>query len=210
VALLPDRPWPTVSAGSPATPTRVVLPVPSDLEIVAGLHQGAEWAAEALYDRVHTAITRTLQRLLRFDRGELDDLVQASFERILRFLSERSLERACNLPAWSSAVAANVALDHLRRRTRERRLFDTDCDHLEPRSHQENPERTTELRASAQRLQGLLGRMKPHYAETLVLHDVLGHDLAEIAALTGASVAAAQSRLVRGRKELLRRAKEKP
>jgi DNA-directed RNA polymerase specialized sigma24 family protein len=33
----------------------------------------------------------------------------------------------------------------------------------------------------------------------------MGHPLAEIAQLTGSSIAAAQSRLVRGRKELMRR-----
>jgi DNA-directed RNA polymerase specialized sigma24 family protein len=39
----------------------------------------------------------------------------------------------------------------------------------------------------------------------LLLHDVVGHELTEIAALTGASVAAVQSRLVRGRHELMER-----
>jgi DNA-directed RNA polymerase specialized sigma24 family protein len=36
------------------------------------------------------------------------------------------------------------------------------------------------------------------------LHDLLGHELAEIAQFTGVTAAAAPSRLVRGRKELLR------
>ena len=50
----------------------------------------------------------------------------------------------------------------------------------------------------------LLG-MKPDQAQTVFLHDVLGHELAEIALMTQVSVAAAQSRLVRGRRELYRR-----
>ena len=39
----------------------------------------------------------------------------------------------------------------------------------------------------------------------LVLHDVLGHNLAEVAEMSGITVAAAQSRLVRGRREFLKR-----
>jgi RNA polymerase sigma-70 factor (ECF subfamily) len=47
--------------------------------------------------------------------------------------------------------------------------------------------------------------MKPDQAQTVFLHDVLGHELAEIALMMQVSVAAAQSRLVRGRRELYRR-----
>jgi RNA polymerase sigma factor (sigma-70 family) len=181
----------------------------TDDQIMAGLLRGEEWAAEALYDRVHAHVERTLRRLLRFQTSELDDLMQASFERIIRFLSERTLLAGSNLPAWSSAVAANVALDFLRRRGSERRLFTQLGSSIDAiRGQEAGPERNTDARLSVARLQQLLARMRPKYAETLVLHDILGHDLTEIARLTGASVAATQSRLVRGRKELLRRTKK--
>jgi DNA-directed RNA polymerase specialized sigma24 family protein len=48
--------------------------------------------------------------------------------------------------------------------------------------------------------------MKPSLAEAVLLFDVLGHNLQEVASLTGVSLSAAQSRLHRGRKELVRRA----
>jgi len=210
------RDRPLAPARAPATtlaagPARVATPrTPSDEEIVAALAAGAEWAAEHLYDRTHAHVERTLRRVLRFQHGEHADLVQASFERMLRFLSQRSLTGACNLPGWASAVAANVALDHLRKRARERRLFDGEGTALDAvHAGDAGPERAAAARAAASRVQQLLARMKPKHAETVVLHDVLGHDLAEIAAMTGASVSATQSRLVRGRKDLLRRAKER-
>jgi DNA-directed RNA polymerase specialized sigma24 family protein len=47
--------------------------------------------------------------------------------------------------------------------------------------------------------------MSPKKAMVLVLHDVLGHELAEVSVMLGISVSAAQSRLVRGRRDLLGR-----
>lgn len=39
-------------------------------------------------------------------------------------------------------------------------------------------------------------------AWTFLLHDVYGYDLKEVGEITGASLSAAQSRLVRGRREI--------
>jgi DNA-directed RNA polymerase specialized sigma24 family protein len=70
-----------------------------------------------------------------------------------------------------------------------------------------NLERQLEARAEIGELHNILSVMDPAQAETVLLHDVHGHELTEIALIMGVSVAAAQSRLVRGRKELLRRAR---
>jgi RNA polymerase sigma-70 factor (ECF subfamily) len=196
----------------------------SDEEIVLGLTRGEPRSAEQLYDRVHLHVQASLRRILRSTGPDYEDLVQASFERILKTLTERALKSPYNLPGWASAVATHVALDALRRRVREQRLFarfaqgpglgeaELDLARTSAQVGQQgpstDPERALSARAELQRLQRILGAMNPKHADVLVLHDVLGHELSAIADITGLTVAAAQSRLVRGRKDLLRRAQK--
>ena len=187
---------------------RVEPRVSTDAELIEALQRGEDWAATALYDRVQGPVVRTLARLLRQRQSaELEDLTQTTFERMIRFLTQRSLGGSCNLPGWSRAVATNVAIDFLRRDVSERRLFVPSESCVEELRATDAPaEASLDSRTSLRRVQTIIAAMSPKYAETVVLHDVLGHDLAEIADMMGVTVAATQSRLVRGRKDLLRRA----
>jgi RNA polymerase sigma-70 factor (ECF subfamily) len=103
-----------------------------------------------------------------------------------------------------------VAIDSVRAKMRERRVFGGEPVELADRdaSAKQSGTERVETRAEIARLQQVLASMNPAQAEAVYLHDVLGHDLAEIAELSGTTVAAAQSRLVRGRKDFLRRAKK--
>ena len=80
----------------------------SDEEIVLGLTRGETRAAEQLYSRVHLHVQASLRRILRSTGPDYEDLVQASFEKILRTLTERALKSPYNLPGWASAVALRV------------------------------------------------------------------------------------------------------
>ncbi|HEY4104822.1 MAG TPA: RNA polymerase sigma factor [Polyangiaceae bacterium] len=183
---------------------------PSDEQIVRGLLAGEEWAAEALYDRLAPVVDRALRRVLQSSGDEHDDLVQIVFERIVRTLTERKFAGACSLSTWATAIAAHVGIDALRARVRERAVVWEDRargDEQAARISSGNLERQLEARAEIGELHNILSVMDPAQAETVLLHDVHGHELTEIALIMGVSVAAAQSRLVRGRKELLRRAR---
>src|SRR5207244_4558477 len=121
---------------------------------------------------------------------------------------EHGGEPILNLAAWASGIATHAALDALRARIRERGLFqaeDTGGTLQLGLASSVRPEPQLEARRQLVVVQEVLAKMKADLAEAVVLHDMLGHDLAEVAALTNVTKAAAQSRLVRGRKQLLRR-----
>jgi RNA polymerase sigma-70 factor (ECF subfamily) len=181
----------------------------TDEALLAGLERRENWAAAALFERLENVVERSLYRILQQRTSDFEDLVQMTFERIVRTLIERRFAAQCSLATWASAIASNVAIDALRARIRERRLFageplESADNHVSSRHSGSD---RLEQRAEILRLQRVLSQMNPGQAEALYLHDVVGHELSEIAEITGVSVAAAQSRLVRGRKEFLRRAK---
>jgi RNA polymerase sigma-70 factor, ECF subfamily len=172
----------------------------SDDEIIDAFERGDRRTAELLFDRLDTVINRTLLRILGRREEDHDDLVQACFEQILTTLARGKFARACKLSSWAVSVTTNVALTAIRRRQRDRRCVTIDPG--EERLQGRGSGATPEERVMIEALRSALATLGPGTAEVVILHDMVGHDLAEIAVLTGLSVSAAQSRLVRGRAAL--------
>jgi RNA polymerase sigma-70 factor (ECF subfamily) len=190
----------------PTTPTtQATQATATDDQICSALAAGQGGAAEAVYDRIADVVQAVLYRLLGAD-AERDDLTQQAIERVISTIVSGRYARGCSLRSWATLLAQHVAVDALRVRARERRLFDRSATHhaLElVAANTDTPERLTDARRRVALLQSALASVNRERSEAVVLHDVLGHDLAEIAQLKGVSVAAAQSRLVRGRKDVL-------
>ena len=131
----------------------------------------------------------------------------AEAERIIGTIVSGRYMRDCSLTSWATLITQHLAIDTMRSRTRDRKVFDrhvgTQTVELVP-DVDRSTEQIVETQRRAHRLVTVLASISSTHAETVVLHDLLGHDLAEIARLTGVSVAAAQSRLVRGRRKALR------
>jgi RNA polymerase sigma factor (sigma-70 family) len=198
---LPDAPV----AGAVAAPASR-----TQAEVLRGAVAGEPWAYAALYDALYPIVARALQKILH-QTPDYEDLVQTSFELIVRTLQKPRAREIENLAAWASAIAARVALDSLRARIRERRVFNRDADTAHAVDSVPGPklERSLDARRELEWLQTTLAAMNSEQAEAVLLHDVLGHDLWEVASMTEVSPAAAQKRLSRGHLELKKRAERR-
>jgi RNA polymerase sigma-70 factor (ECF subfamily) len=176
----------------------------SDEDLVCAVQEGNDAVAAQVHARLATVIDRTLLRV--FGRRELDhdDLMQAAFEQIVLTLTRRTYAGNCSLKTWAARVTANVGLNALRARRRERAVLDRNAEPTEGVSGGDL-ERASHARAQLRRVMDALSVMNRRRAQAVFLHDIEGYALHEISALTGVSLAAAQSRLVRGRRELLKR-----
>ncbi len=192
----PLRPLRLVKGNSPASQ----LPAAeADGALLAAVIAGEAAAAANFHDRLRPVIERTLGRLLGARDPDHDDLVQQALIDLV--LSLERFRGECPLDAWAAVIAARTAYKHIRRRKIERRLFAlTDSETFDRADRAASG--TALLRNSIRRVQKHLTDMDANRAWTFVLHDVHGFSLKEISDITKVSVAAVQSRLVRGRKEM--------
>jgi RNA polymerase sigma-70 factor (ECF subfamily) len=172
-----------------------------ELELVSRVSRGDARAIASFYDRVRPIIDRKLKRLLGLHDADFDDMVQNSLIELMRSLDHFRGEGS--LDGWVGIVSARVVFRQIRERQSERRIFaapptDGSTDIID----EMDVEESSSARELLARVRTHLDAIDPVKAWTYVLHDVLGHTLAEVAEITNATVPATQSRLFRGRREL--------
>src|ERR1700723_1355628 len=130
-----------------------------------------------------------------------EDIVQDALIKALAALP--SVGVIDNPEGWLFRIAHNTALDFLRRRARGPMMHhDEALDMMAaPDSPDQDPEAATMSLRTFMRLPAL-------QRSAVILKDVLGHSLEEVASITGASEAAAKSALQRGRVRLREFARE--
>jgi RNA polymerase sigma-70 factor (ECF subfamily) len=184
---------------------RETMPEWSDRQLLLALAEGDPRAGLLLYDRLIRIVEWTISRIMGQRSTEHEDLVQAAFEQIVVTLHRQRYAQRCSLTSWASAVSCHVALNALRAQRRQRSLRAESAVQAPEPHDPANLENQLAARQTLERVRAELARMNPSRAQALVLHEVNGLELSEIALALGISVMAAQSRLSRGRRELLDR-----
>jgi len=190
-------------AGARAPSTRPPPPLESpldDSQLLAAMKSGDASVAKAFHDRVRPQVDRTICRLLGRRDTDHDDLAQLALIELVTTIDRYRGD--CSLDGWTSTISAHVVYKHIRRRQLERRAFSSvSVDDLIV-SSPKYAGRDPMVRDVLARILQHLEAMDEGRAWAYVLHDVCGYDLREVAEITGVTVAAAQTRLVRGRREL--------
>ncbi|HEY3666872.1 MAG TPA: RNA polymerase sigma factor [Polyangiaceae bacterium] len=188
-----------ILAGGPGSGDSSDGPLLDDTQLLTALRAGDPAAAGALYNRTRHVVERTVRRLLGTSDFDREDLCQLAFIELVNTIER--FRGDCPLDAWVSVVSARIVYKHLRRRKLERRIFSRTSLQVMP-DIAPAPKHNAVLRDLLRRVSGHLEHVDEDRALTFLLHDAYGYDVKEVAQITGISVSAAQSRLVRGRHEV--------
>ncbi|HEX4449029.1 MAG TPA: sigma-70 family RNA polymerase sigma factor [Polyangiaceae bacterium] len=194
--------WLVPSPADQSGPVEVWFPpLSDDAELLASLRACKPGSGAALHDRARPTVDQTIRRLLGHGDVDHEDIAQLAMIELVGTIGRYRGD--CSLDSWTSTLTARVVYKHLRRRKTERRIFGSlDAELVAGLRSGGSTLRNAIVRNVMRRVLAHLEAIDETKASTFVLHDVCGYDLREIAEITGVSITAAQTRLVRGRREV--------
>ena len=169
-------------------------------ELVDRCKRGDEAAWSELVEATHREVFTVCLRILR-DRDDAAEATQDAFLKAWRGLSR--FRGDSMFTTWLYRVAVNAAISKQRSRAR-RRMHETDTDDemLSQVPSAASVEAAAGARIEVAQLEKALGRLPEHYRTAVMLRDVYGMSIEEIAQETDISATAAKVRVHRGRKRL--------
>lgn len=176
-------------------PPRLVSP-----ELIARCRAGDERAWGELVDATYRDVYALCLRIL-VDPEDARDTTQEAYLKVWRNLD--GFRGEAQFSTWLYRVAANAAISRHRARKRQRaRVVGYEDDAMARIPDPDSVEGVAEARAGAGELEAALGMLPEHHRAAIVLRDVYGLSMQEIAATLKVSETAAKVRVHRARKRL--------
>jgi RNA polymerase sigma-70 factor (ECF subfamily) len=174
-----------------------------DQELVDSCLQGNEKAWEGFVQSYARRIYALSYRFTRC-RAEAEDVTQEVFVRVYLTLNSYRAEIG-SLSGWLMHVTRNLLIDRYRRARRHERFHPIREPYLSVHDpHAPNPLQYLARDEAAVRVHTALQRLSPNTRSVIVLHDLEGLALDEVAAILHVPVGTVKSRMIRGRRELAR------
>jgi RNA polymerase sigma-70 factor, ECF subfamily len=144
-------------------------------------------------------VYRRMRLLAPSPASDFEDLVQAAAVEVFRVLPR--FEGRSELSTFVYGVCYRVLLNHRRFWRRFRLRFDVGIEDS-PAADEPLPFELYEERMRAERVRAALARMSDKYRAVVVLHDLEGFEVREIAGIVHANELTVRSRLRDGRRQL--------
>jgi RNA polymerase sigma-70 factor, ECF subfamily len=193
-----------------ATPGATVveqLRLMEDGDVVAAFLSGEERAFTEIVTRYQTRLINFVYRTIS-DREKAEDLVQDVFLRVYRHL--HNFDRTKKFSTWIYTIAANLAKNELRNRSRYRLVLLDGMKTIwrgaelpfEVEDTSSRPDDLFRKRHLSLLVEEATEQLSANHRAVFVLRDVEGKSYEEIAEITGTKVGTVKSRLSRARQSL--------
>ena len=182
---------------------------PSDVELVRSVRAGDESAFEELFLRHRRRVSLIASRFFR-QREQIEEVVQESFTKAYFALDDFSNQQESSFAAWLARIAFNSCYDELRRLKRRpesllSNVSDEEAAWLKEQVRDVGAGHDIEVATIARDLAGkLLARLSAEDRMVLVMLDVEGLSVAEIAKSINWSTSKVKVRAHRARVSLRR------
>jgi len=182
---------------------------PSDLELVARVRQGHDEAFEELFNRHRRRVSLIASRFFR-QHEQVEEVVQESFTKAYFALGDFSNAQEASFAAWLARIAFNSCYDELRRLKRRpesslSNISEEESAWINEQLRAKGAGDDVETAAIARDLAGkLLSRLSPEDRMVLVMMDVEGLSVSEIAKINNWSSSKVKVRAHRARVSLRR------
>ena len=174
----------------------------TDTELVHGAIAGSERAFQDLVRRYERSVLALMRRMVR-NSSRAEELAQDTF--VKAFTRLHTWDAGRRFSTWLLTIARNVAIDELRRRAGEARVFGdskasdgTDV----PDVRTATPIQLAERAELSSVLDRAIGQLRAEHRELVVLRYEHELEIEEIATITGLPAGTVKSSLHRARKEL--------
>jgi RNA polymerase sigma-70 factor (ECF subfamily) len=181
---------------------------PDEADLIRAAQSGDAAAFERLVRAYDSSVLRIATNLLRSPE-DARDVYQEAFLRVYKNLN--SFRFDCSFHTWLYRIVTNICLDHLRKRKVRREeqgtvvTTDGDIDRMErfeERAPAADPERHTQSRQLASRIQSALAELSPRERMVFELRHYQGLRLKNIGEVLGTTEEAAKNCLFRATQKM--------
>lgn len=174
-----------------------------DQVLVTRAQRGDRDALGELFMRHLSSVRRLLVSVLG-PATDLDDLAQDVFLQVHRSL--KKFRGDSRFTTWLHRIVINVAVSHLRKKTRAQKLAERLAADLDREDANQTPHDSSLGKEMARRLYAILETVSPKRRAAFVLYHIEGRSLEELARLMGIPRATAKSRVWFARREVRKKA----